>query len=206
MGEGRQFPFNPRKRECFMTIALIVGPLAEPVTVSAVKAHLRLETADEDQLIADLIRSARNHVEQVSGLKLMTQTWRQYHDCYPDDHQLALQVNPLQQVVSITRYDGDGNPLVLPASDYDVDTVSVPGRIHFRSKPAIGAVQNGLEIDVVAGFGDTAVEVPDALKRAILMLAAHWYEFRGSFGAHEQPVSLPDGFNALMASFRRPNL
>ncbi len=64
------------------------------------------------------------------------------------------------------------------------------------------AAQNGLEIDLVVGFGDLGVDVPDTLKRAILLLVAHWYEFRGAVPPSQQPVSLPPGFDRLVAAYR----
>ena len=66
--------------------------------------------------------------------------------------------------------------------------------------------RNGIEIDLICGFGDFGIDVPDTLKRGILMLVAHWYEFRGAVPPSQQPVSLPPGFDSLMAPYRRVNL
>jgi len=45
--------------------------------------------------------------------------------------------------------------------------------------------------------------VPDTLKRALQMLIAHWYEFRGAISPGDQPVSIPPGFEALIHPFKR---
>ena len=37
----------------------------------------------------------------------------------------------------------------------------------------------GIELDVTVGYGDAAVDVPEALRQAICLLTAHWYENRG---------------------------
>ncbi len=42
---------------------------------------------------------------------------------------------------------------------------------------------NGVEIDFSAGYGEAGTDVPDLAQRAMLMLVAHWFEFRASFGA-----------------------
>ena len=55
----------------------------------------------------------------------------------------------------------------------------------------------------MCGYGDRGPDVPDAFRRAILMLAAHWHEFRGAVAPDDQPVSMPPGFAALLAPFRR---
>jgi uncharacterized phiE125 gp8 family phage protein len=65
---------------------------------------------------------------------------------------------------------------------------------------------NGIEIDFTAGFGQAATDVPDLLRRAIILLAAHWYEFRMSFGPGDQPVSYPAGYERMIAPFRRTRL
>jgi len=61
---------------------------------------------------------------------------------------------------------------------------------------------NGIEIDFTAGFGEAGTDVPDLIKRAMLALVAHWYEFRASFSGREQPVSFPPGYERLVAPWR----
>ena len=65
---------------------------------------------------------------------------------------------------------------------------------------------NGIEIDFLAGFGEAGTDVPDLLKRAILTLTAHWYEFRGVLGAEDQPASYPAGYERLIAGYRTREL
>jgi len=48
--------------------------------------------------------------------------------------------------------------------------------------------------------------VPDLLKRAILLLVAHWYEFRSGFGPDDQPASFPPGYERLIAGYRAGRL
>ena len=67
-------------------------------------------------------------------------------------------------------------------------------------------MMNGIEIDFSAGFGESGADVPDLLKRAILLLVAHWYEFRGAVSADQQPVSLPESYRQLIAGFREVRL
>jgi uncharacterized phiE125 gp8 family phage protein len=63
-----------------MTYAMITPATAEALTLAEVKAHLRLDASDEDDLLATLIRVAREHLERTSGLCLMAQAWRLYLD------------------------------------------------------------------------------------------------------------------------------
>lgn len=69
-------------------------------------------------------------------------------------------------------------------SDYIGRICRVPGSTWLNPYTASG----GIEVTFTAGFGTTASAVPDDLKTAVLMLAAHWHETRepvtdGRFGA-----------------------
>ena len=57
-------------------------------------------------------------------------------------------------------------------------------------------------LQVRAGFGEAGTDVPDLLRRAILVLVAHWYEFRASFGPGDQPVSYPQNYERMIAFYR----
>jgi uncharacterized phiE125 gp8 family phage protein len=63
-----------------MTYVLIAPPIAEPLMLADARAHLRLDDANEDTLIASLIRTAREHLKRTTGLCLITQIWRLYLD------------------------------------------------------------------------------------------------------------------------------
>ncbi len=189
-----------------MTIALITPPASEPVTLIDVKAHLRIDHDHEDALLLETIKAARQYTELSCGQKLITQTWRQYESGFSIDGAVVLKLSPVQNVLSVTMFDRDGNPSALPTEDFqflreDIGTVlKVTGALNST------LADNGLEIDVVAGMGDFGVDVADTLKRAILLLVAHWYEFRGAIPPSQQPVSVPPGFDALIQPYRRVNL
>lgn len=186
-----------------MTVALITSPALEPLSLSEIKAHLRIDHDHEDVLLTDTLQAARAYTEFASGNKLMTQTWRQYEICFPEDHSVVLRVEPFQTISAVTAFDRDGEPTVLPLQDYRIlrGDGETSLQIDQRLNPELA--HNGLEIDFICGFGDLGMDVPPTLKRAILLLVAHWYEFRGAISPQDQPVSLPPGFDALMAPFRR---
>jgi uncharacterized phiE125 gp8 family phage protein len=111
---------------------------------------------------------------------------------------------PLISVDAVTVYDANGDPTVVDADDYEVDTVAVPGRLVLSgSAPvAVSRAVNGIEIDVTAGYGPSSVDVPAPLRQAIMMLTAHWYEHRGVVG-HDMAGAIPPyGFDALIAPYR----
>ena len=177
------------------------GPAAEPVTLADLKAHLRLDGDGEDDLIAGLIRAAREDFEATTGTVLVEQSWRLTLDRWPASHMVLLRRCPVREVVSVTTYGQDGAAAILDPAACLLDAHAQPARLLFSQTPAIGAAMNGIEIDFTAGYGEAATDVPDLLKRAVLMLVSHWFEFRASFGADQQPVSMPDGYSRLLSSF-----
>ncbi len=186
-----------------MTLVLIEPPALEPVTLGEAKTHLRVDGSSEDSLILSLIGAARTHVEAETGLALIPQPWRRHGECVGADRALTLPRHPVRQIVEVTVYDAEGAPVVLAGSQYRLDALARPARLTLE--PQVDA-SNGVDADFTAGFGDTGVETPEPLKRAMLMLVAHWYEFRGAFRPADQPVSIPPGFDRLIAHYRRMSL
>lgn len=189
-----------------MTLIRTVEPTAEPVTLAEVKAHLRLDHDSEDSLLDGLARGARQEVERATGLALLEQSWRLILDAWPRNGCASIALHPVREIISITAYGTEGEASLINPADYQVDLVSRPARIHFSRVPPALRAMNGLEIDFVAGFGEAGVDVPDLLKRAILLLVGHWYEFRSGFGPGDQPVSYPAGYDRLIAGFRSGRL
>ena len=157
-------------------------------------------------MLLDTLKAARQYVELASGQKLITQIWRQYETCFPTDRRLQLKVAPVQNIAAVTVFDRHGNPHVLAAEATELIRGSDPPQIRIDHNVDAGLAANGLEVDLTVGMGDFGVDVDDTLKRAILMLVAHWYEFRGAIPPDQQPVSLPAGFDALITPYRRLGL
>jgi len=189
-----------------MTLIRTVDPVAEPVTPAEAKAHLRIDHTADDDLLAGLVRAARQEVERSTGMALLTQSWRLVLDDWPESGCALVRIHPLREVQSITVFGGEGEGSVLDPATYQVDTVSRPARIHFGTAVAPLRAMNGLEIDFTTGFGEAGTDVPDPLKWAILLLVAHWYEFRSGYGPADQPVSYPAGFDRIVAGYRAGRL
>ncbi len=186
-----------------MTLARITPPASEPLSLSEIKAHLRIDHDHEDQLLNDTLAAARDYCEFATGQKLITQAWRQYEVAMAPDRCISLRVYPVQSVAAVTVFDEDGNPAVLAPQSYRLLKDEQRASLEFDASVPDASARNGLEIDVVVGMGDLALDVPESLRRAILLLVAHWYEFRGAISADQQPVSIPPGFDRLIAPFRQ---
>ena len=189
-----------------MTLALVTPPAHEPLGLDDIKLYLRIDHSEEDPLLVDTLKAARQHVEQASGHKLITQVWRQYETCFPANRTVELKLRPVQSIAAVTAFDADGAPLVLASDQTQLLRGADPAVLQFADDFDAGLAANGLEIDLQVGIGDIGPDIDDALKRAVLLLVAHWYEFRGAIPPSQQPVSLPAGFDNLMAPYRRLGL
>jgi uncharacterized phiE125 gp8 family phage protein len=185
-----------------MTLIRTVEPDVEPVSLSEAKAFLRLSGTSEDELLAGLIRAAREDVERTTGLALIEQDWRLVVDDVPATGTLVLVRTPVREILGVTVFGAEGEASVVSPSHYAADLVSRPARIAFLQAPAPTTCVNGIEVDFRAGFGQAGHDVPDLLRRAITVLVAHWYEFRARYGPQDQPVSYPPVYDRLIAPFR----
>jgi uncharacterized phiE125 gp8 family phage protein len=165
-----------------MTLRLITAPTVEPVSTATAKAFLRVDGTDDDALIESLIKAAREKGEGLARRAFITQELEQIFDDWPTSKQLKLWRPPLQSVTSVKYRDGDN--VEHTWTDYVVDTRSEPGVVIFDSYPSDGLLESGaITVRFTAGYGDAADNVPEAIKQAILLLVAYWYETRDLGGA-----------------------
>jgi uncharacterized phiE125 gp8 family phage protein len=179
-----------------MSLQLITPPAAEPVTLADAKAHLKIETTDEDALITTLMTAARARAEWHTGRAFITQSWILRLDAWPQDGIAEIPLPPLQavtEVAVISPYDIRTvlNPLV-----YRVDTASGPGRVIFAAAPPSLRNKDCVEIAFTAGYG-AASAVPAAVREAILEVITDLYTHRG-----EDSVTVGLAGQALLAPYR----
>ena len=185
-----------------MPSILTTPPLAEPLALADAKAHLRVTTTDEDAMISTLISAARRHVEQATGLALITQGWSVFLDHWPEDPAITLPLWPLIAIADLKVWGDDNIAAVIDPAHYFADGVSRPARLVRRGSrvwAAPGRIANGIEIVASFGFG-AASAVPAPLKQAMLALVAHWFENRGD------TAPLPLDIAALIAPWRKVQL
>ncbi|HSC17643.1 MAG TPA: head-tail connector protein [Rhizomicrobium sp.] len=183
-----------------MSLQLITPPAVEPVTLADAKLHLKVDTSDDDALIARLITAASARAEWHTGRALNTQSWILWLDCWPPCGIVEIPLPPLQSVSAVTVYALDDSATVLDPATYQVDAASSPARVVLKSTvlpPMNQRAINSVAIAFTAGYGDAATDVPAGLRAGILELIAFLYEHRG-----EAPAELPIDVLALLAPFR----
>lgn len=186
-----------------MSSILLSGPAIEPVSLDEAKAFLRIEHDDDDDVIAALIAGARVHVEAQTRRALIVQSWQLVRDAWPASGRLAVLPVPLRELSAARVYRLDGTTQALDVSGFAVDVSAAPAVIAFDAPPpAPGRVVGGIELDIEAGYGDAASDVPADLRQAIRLLVAHWYENRGLIALGQSMAMLPASAAALIAPYR----
>jgi len=184
-----------------MASILLSTPAVEPVTLDEARAFLRVETNDDDEVIAALVGGARIHVEAQTRRALITQGWRISADAWPADGRLKIAPAPLQTLDAARVYDIDNVAHDVDIQAFVLDRANSALIFAPWALPAPGRLAAGIELDVTVGYGDAAVDVPEALRQVIRLLTAHWYENRG-LAALGTVTVLPSTVAALIAPYR----
>lgn len=178
-------------------------PATEPVTLKELKQHCRIDTDDDDDLMIDYIRAAREFCETYQARSYVTQTITAKLDRFCNE--ITLPAPPLISVTSVSYTDTAGDSQTVSSSVYDVDTTSEPGRItiaYNQTWPTdVRLVTNAITIVYQAGYGAPS-EVPDRMKQAIKFLAAHYYEHREPVVMGVLPRNVPRAMNSLLSMDR----
>lgn len=184
------------------------APTSEPLTLTEVKDHLRIDDTDSDDELTLLLAAARSHVETRTNRQLMQATFELTLDRWPGGRELVLRMPPLASVTSVTYYDEDEASQTLASGDYHVDTATEPGRIVLKdgeSWPNLDERPAAVTVTYVAGQA-SADDVPDAAKLATLQLLAHWFENREAVAFGGNPTNLPHAVEALINQVKVPEI
>jgi len=175
-----------------------VDPSIYPITLSDMKAHLRVDTSDDDALITAYIAAATDWCENYTRRALVEQTWKLYLDNWPmtTDQRIYLPKGKVTSVASIVyansasttaTYSGStsGSPV---GTDYQESLVSdvMPfvAPAYGGSWPSITSVVDPIVVTYTAGWSNTGspetATVPEQLITAIRIKVADYYERRSS--------------------------
>lgn len=156
-------------------IVLFVSDFAEPVSLELAKAQCRVTQDNEDALICNYVRAAREWVENYTGHILvrrpMTQT---FSELWP---YLELQYRPIIETVGIDYTDADGvDQEILP-----VDLLVTASGYPYRIRPADAwptiKTYSPVYANYIAGYDEG--EVPQALIQPMLLLIEAMHSNRG---------------------------
>jgi hypothetical protein len=195
-----------------MNLRLITPPRGEPVGVEEAKRYLRVETFDDQEIIENLITTARLAVESYTGRTLMTQTWRLILPQTNPALSTCL-VDPFNRTKITVKFPGNpfiglqGHPkLVSQHSSREIKNYHV-AKGFFQALLGINGLSlnetQSLQVDFMCGYGDSPEEVPLTFRQAILMLVAELYDNRNGQSSHSaQPAFINDAVACLLKPLR----
>jgi len=168
-----------------MTLRLVTPPAAEPISLADAKLDLKVETTDDDVLIAAHIQAAREQAEHILGRSLMPQTWELLLDAFPADA-IQLARSPVSAIVSVSYTDADGAEQTLDPADYTLDADNLPGWLlpaYGTSWPGTRDVINAVRVRFTAGYADAAA-VPAGVRAWMLLRLRHLYRGETDWSPH----------------------
>lgn len=172
-----------------MQLVLETAPELEPVTLTELCTHLRIDEYDSDTCdeLEAIIEAARGSVEDLTSRKLFTQTWNYYFDAFPFFNYFKIPFGNLQSVVHLKYTDSDGTQTTMTVNtDYIVETngeqcgrivlpygVTWPSFTPYSSNPIVVQFVCGWEYD-----SDGVSSMPKKYKQAIKLICGDLYANR----------------------------
>lgn len=148
-----------------MSLAIVVPPYAEPISLLEMKNHLKVEQymTEDDVLIGALTTSARDVIETATSANgtrskvMLATTFDLTLDRFPFPcRSIKLSRVPLISVTSITYVDAAGSTQTLSSSDYVVDVAGGKIDLDYGAYwPATLYQPNSVTVRFVAGLAAT---------------------------------------------------
>lgn len=183
-----------------------VAPATALITLAEAKAHLRVDTTDEDTLITRLVEVATAAIDGPAGIgkALITQTYELRLDEFPC-YGIYLPLGPVQSVSSITYIDSAGATQTVPSGDYKVALKRDPAVItpvYGKAWPTTRLEVDAVTITHIVGYGNAATDIPADLRQAAFLHLGHLYANRESVIVGVMTVEMPLGYQSLVERYR----
>jgi len=193
------------------TPTVITEPAAEPITLAEAKAHLRVDSSDEDGLITGYIEGARKYLEWRTGRAFVMQTLEVVLDDFPacsSTHIYLPRATPLTAVTYVKYTDEDGTETTWDSSKYALDTDNHPGSLRpvpnetypsFTPYPV-----NAVRIRYVCGNASSPLVIPDNVKNLMYLLTERFYDHRSNwaFESRQDVGEIGFGIEAMISQIQ----
>ncbi|AXI47043.1 hypothetical protein C1J03_14055 [Sulfitobacter sp. SK012] len=182
----------------------------EALPVEAFKSHLRLGSGFgqddvQNEVLRSFLRAAMASIEARTNKALIARNFTWTVTKWANPAAQALPVAPVNAIIRMSVVARDGSQTELNPEAYWLDRDGHNPRL----RPIAGCLpeppSNGeVSVVFVAGFGPAWNDLPSDMQQAVLMLAAHYYEYR-----HDTALShgcMPFGVTSLIERFRAMRL
>lgn len=190
----------------------VVATVATAACSFSVTIAVEAATHAEDTLLESLIIAAREYAESFTGRALITQTWTGYLDEFPSGDEIVLPLPTLQTTESIKyrEYDWETGDdwTTMSLDDYITSITGMLGKIvlaYGASWPSFTEYPvDAVAIEFKCGYGTATSDVPENIRRAMLIYAATLYEFKEDLiaGISVSKISVPYAVDNLLWPYR----
>jgi uncharacterized phiE125 gp8 family phage protein len=173
------------------------------ITTAEAKTHLKVDTTADDTLIGNLIAAAVQSAQIYTNRFFLTTQIIQYGDKWEDIK--VLFKSKVINVVSVKYYDNDNSLQTLSTDVWLADTKHQPARIGLKPDkdfPQLAHRINAVEVTYKVGYGDTAADVPQGIKQAVLLTIGNWYQNREEVVVGRIATELPKSAQYLLDQYK----
>ena len=164
-----------------MTTLLIRPAPISPAALIELRAMLRLDTVDEDALLAGFLRVALERAEDFTGSVWLAAGHQEIRRAA---RELVLRKRPFRSLASVSaQVPGGVVPLLATVQTSD------HGEAMLTLMNLPDEAQQ-LVITYDAGFSDNWSFLPEALRQGVLAMAAHLHAHRDGTAAHHVPLAV----------------
>ncbi len=178
--------------------------------VDAFKAHLRLGSGFgqddvQDPVVASFLRAAMAAIEARTGKALLARAFSWTVEAWRDTKGQALPVAPIAALTRVRLMSRDGSESEVAAETYWLERDLQRPRLRPSGACLPAIPMNGTaKIEFSAGYGAGWDAVPADLQQAVLMLAAHYYEYRNDTALSDG--CMPFGVTSLIERYKTVRL
>jgi len=174
-----------------------VAPAASPVSLVDMKAHLRVTSSSEDDVIQAYIDAAVASLDAQGelGQAIIAQTWDESFSQATRD--VALSIIPATALVSVTYYDTDNAQQTADLADFALYSGEFWAFVRSSNWPQVYDRPDAITIQYTAGMAT----VPAGLVHAIKLIVTHWYENRADV-SEAKLADIPRGAAHLINMLR----
>lgn len=174
-----------------------VAGMAEPaVSMSEAQAYVRIETGEEEAVLAGLIRSATALCESFLNQVVIARGFTQ--ELAASTSWQRLSVSPARTIDSVETVNASGTASLLPGSAYAIE-IDSSGDGWVRLTAA--AAESRIRVSGTAGLADESNAVPEPIRQGVLRLVAHLFASRDGAGG-----APPAAVTALWRPYRKVQL
>jgi uncharacterized phiE125 gp8 family phage protein len=165
---------------------LIKPPSVAALSLDEMKAWLKIDFDDDNDIINALIASATSYVENQTRQCLIARQFSLSTPLLLSRQRISLPVSP---IISIDSCAITIDQNVLPLDQYKYilcDQDHDPYVLIEGQASALSHHKTMLTFNVTSGFGPLSSDIPDPIRTALKMLVAQYYAYRGDSVDHQQ--------------------